>query len=53
MDDLLSVLIIIIIFYFFIIDAEIKPVVIQQPVLGVVKPGSDMTLQRTVEAKMC
>ncbi|XP_058636436.1 uncharacterized protein LOC131543270 [Onychostoma macrolepis] len=33
--------------------SDIKPAVFQQPVLGVMKPGSNVTLQCTVEAKMC
>ncbi len=37
----------------FIIGSDIKPAVFQQPVLGVMKPGSNVTLQCTVEAKMC
>ncbi|XP_043101889.1 uncharacterized protein LOC122349789 [Puntigrus tetrazona] len=33
--------------------AYIKPAVVQQPALGVMKPGSNVTLQCTVETKMC
>ncbi|XP_073692785.1 novel immune-type receptor 4a [Garra rufa] len=33
--------------------ADLKPAVIQQPVLGVMKPGNNVTLQCSVEAKKC
>ncbi|XP_052458564.1 uncharacterized protein LOC128017290 [Carassius gibelio] len=33
--------------------ADLKPAVIQQPMLNVIKPGSNVTLQCSVEGKMC
>ncbi|KTG32553.1 hypothetical protein cypCar_00015062 [Cyprinus carpio] len=33
--------------------ADLKPAVIQQSVLGVIKPGSNVTLRCSVEVKMC
>ncbi|XP_016151333.1 uncharacterized protein [Sinocyclocheilus grahami] len=33
--------------------ADLKPAVIQQPVLGGMKPGSNVTLQCSVQVKMC
>ncbi|ROL53983.1 hypothetical protein DPX16_15581 [Anabarilius grahami] len=33
--------------------ADLKPAVIQQPVLGAIKPGSNVTLQCSVQVKMC
>ncbi|XP_067308087.1 uncharacterized protein [Pseudorasbora parva] len=33
--------------------ADLKPAVIQQPVLGVIKPGNNVTLQCLVQAQMC
>lgn len=39
--------------FFPLIGADLKPAVIQQPELGVIKPGSNVTLQCSVQVKMC
>lgn len=42
-----------IVFFPSLIGADLKAAVIQQPVLSVIKPGSNVTLQCSVQVKMC